>query len=302
MADGVQQYADYYGAIDPRRRLSENMPVGDVFACNQHFSEAVVARDEFYQDFLIPHGQRYVLIAKVLSDDRRDQVIGLMREAGNKPFDQADVDEARRLVGHLGRASRMGSQTAQLRTGAAFEAQAARASAFALIGLDAAGQVVYANAQAELLLRGADCLLARNGGIGAVFGDDELRLHRGVREVRETGCGQSLVLAGQRSGHQSLVLNIAPVPGSGVLITARPRLQPPALSPNALFQAFGLTPAESAAALALCEGKTPEEHAQALGLSMSTVRTQLRAVFEKTQTRRQSETVGLLMGMPPADD
>jgi DNA-binding CsgD family transcriptional regulator len=51
----------------------------------------------------------------------------------------------------------------------------------------------------------------------------------------------------------------------------------------------------------LCDGKTLDEHAQAAGVSMATVRTQLRAVFEKTRTRRQAETVGLLLGMPPAE-
>ena len=311
MTDGVQQYASYYGAIDPRRRLTEDMPAGTVFACHQYFSDAAVSRDEFYQDFLIPRGQRYVLISKVLSDDRRDVVIGLMRDDGNRPYDEAELHEAKRLMSHLGRASRMWSQTQALRTAAAFGAQAARASAFALIGLDGTGKLAYANGHAENLLKDGDCLLGRNGGIGAALGDDDLRLHRAVREVRETGCGLSLALSGLRSGPQSLLLNIAPLQNTGeagpawelsracVLITARLRKQPPGLSPLALFQTFGLTQAESAVALALCEGKTPEEHAQAMGVSMPTVRTQLRAVFEKTQTRRQPEIVGLLLGMPP---
>ena len=59
-----------------------------------------------------------------------------------------------------------------------------------------------------------------------------------------------------------------------------------------------MSSAESAVALALCDGKTPDEHAQASGVSVATVRTQLRAVFEKTQMRRQAETVRLLLGMP----
>jgi len=89
---------------------------------------------------------------------------------------------------------------------------------------------------------------------------------------------------------------------ASVLITARLRSLAARLSPQGLAQAFGLTAAESAVALALCEGKTLDEHAQALGVSVATVRTQLRAVFDKTQTRRQAETVGLLLGMPPGEE
>ena len=314
MSDGVQQYANYYGAIDPRRQLTEEMPVGSVLACHQHFSDAAVSRNEFYQDFLIPRGQRYVLISKLSSDERGDVVIGLMREAGNKPFDDSELHQAQQLVPHLSRASRLWTDTQGLRTAAAFGAQAAQDTAFALIGLDGAGKVAYANGQAERLLKDGDCLVARHGGIGAAIADEDLRLHRVVREVRQTGCGASLALSGLRSGPRSMLLSVAPLssasagaPGSElantcVLITARSRKGATGVSARALAQTFRLTPAESAVALALCEGKTPEEHAHAVGVSLPTVRAQLRSVFEKTQTRRQAEIVGLLLRVPVAGD
>lgn len=314
MSDGVQQYANYYGAIDPRRQLTDEMPVGSVLACHRHFSNAAVSRNEFYQDFLIPGGQRYVLISKLASDERGDVVIGLMREAGNKPFDDSELDRAQQLVPHLSRASRLWTDTQTLRTAAAFGAQAAQATAFALIGLDGAGKLAYANGQAERLLKDGDCLVGRNGGIGAAIAEEDLRLHRVVREVRQTGCGASLALSGLRSGPRSMLLSVAPLSNTSagtsgsqlantcVLITARSRKDATGVSPRALAQSFGLTPAESAVALALCEGKTPEEHAHAAGVSVPTVRAQLRSIFEKTQTRRQAEIVGLLLRTPVAGD
>ena len=311
MTQGVQQYASYYGAIDPRRELVEDMPAGSIIACHQHFSDAAVSRDEFYQDFLIPYGQRYVLACKVLGGDQRDVVVGLMREAGNRPFEEEVLHEARHLIKHLGRASQLWFDTQAMRTAAAFGAKAAHSSAFALIGLDGRGKLVYANDHAESLLKDGDSLLGRNGGIGAAFDDDDVRLHRAVREVRETGCGVSLALSGLRYGPQALLVSITPLSNKGsdsvdwdlsrayVMITARSRRRPTGVSPLALNQAFGLSPAESAVVLALCEGKTPEEHAQAAGVSVATVRTQLRAVFEKTQTRRQPEVVALVLNMRP---
>lgn len=312
MANGVQAYASYYGAIDPRRQLADHVPVASVIACHHHISEASVSRSEFYQDFLIPQGMRYLAAARAVSDDRRDVILGLMREVGNSPYSEAELHEAQRLVSHLSRACRLWRDTGSLRTAAAVGAQAARASAFALIGLDARGKMVYTNAHAEHLLSDGDWLITRNGFVGAALANDDARLRQLVRQVHATGCGVSLSLSGLRSGPQSLLVSIAPLGNrsaaewefsdASVLITARSRRQPPALSPEALAQAFGLTAAESAVALALCEGKTPDEHAQALGVSVTTVRTQLRAVFEKTQTRRQPETVGLLLGMPSVDD
>ena len=91
MAAKVGDYASYYGAIDPRRQLLETMPVGTAFACDRHFSEEAVGRDEFYQDFFIPGGMRYITMARLQDDERRYTVMGLMREVGNRPFDDAEL-------------------------------------------------------------------------------------------------------------------------------------------------------------------------------------------------------------------
>ncbi len=62
---------------------------------------------------------------------------------------------------------------------------------------------------------------------------------------------------------------------------------------------FALSPAEARLARALCHGETLEEYASAQGVKLTTVKTQLRAVFAKTQTDRQVTLVGLITGIPP---
>jgi hypothetical protein len=124
MANGVQAYASYYGAIDPRRQLADHMPVGSLLACHHHISEASVSRSEFYQDFLIPQGMRYLAAARAMSDDRRDVIVSFMREVGNSPYSEAELHEVQRLVSHLSRACRMLMDTGSLRTAAAVGAQA----------------------------------------------------------------------------------------------------------------------------------------------------------------------------------
>ena len=80
---------------------------------------------------------------------------------------------------------------------------------------------------------------------------------------------------------------------SAVLIFARLRRwsQP---SVQLLSRIFGLTPAESRLAAALSDGSTLVQAAKALNISWETARTQLKAVFAKTNTHRQSELVALL--------
>ncbi|MCA0920203.1 helix-turn-helix transcriptional regulator [Pseudooceanicola nanhaiensis] len=59
------------------------------------------------------------------------------------------------------------------------------------------------------------------------------------------------------------------------------------------FRAFGLTRSESAVAHELLSGKTPAETSEATGLSISTVRSYLKTIFDKTGAHRQSELISL---------
>ncbi|KAB2920652.1 MAG: hypothetical protein F9K30_16110 [Dechloromonas sp.] len=70
-------------------------------------------------------------------------------------------------------------------------------------------------------------------------------------------------------------------------------------SARQLMSMFGLSAAEARLARALCHGETLEEFASAQGVKIPTVKTQLRAVFAKTQTDRQVTLVALISGIPP---
>jgi len=63
---------------------------------------------------------------------------------------------------------------------------------------------------------------------------------------------------------------------------------------NLLLCIFGLSPAEARLASFLANGASLEEAALQFGISRETVRNQLKAVFAKTDTHRQSELVALL--------
>jgi DNA-binding CsgD family transcriptional regulator len=68
----------------------------------------------------------------------------------------------------------------------------------------------------------------------------------------------------------------------------------PGPKPALLASAFGLTPAEARLASIVAEGLNPERAADELRISKVTARNQLKAIFAKTGTHRQSELVGRL--------
>lgn len=308
LAKGIEDYAAYYGAIDPRRQMLDSQPVGGVLACHEHFSNEAVSRDEFYQDFLIPAGIRYVAGARVWSGGNEDFVLGLMRDVGNQPFAAESLAEAEQLVAHLGRASQLWADTRALRTASAAGERVAQLRGLAHFGLNSQGELVYANENAEMHLREGSVLRLGRGRLAACDPADDEALGSGVRHVLEhrSGCSR---LIGARSAGGALMVSLAPLDldrGASawnldqavVLVTACRRSYGAAPSPNALGQMYGLSRAEGALAVALCRGDTLQEYADTAGLSVATVRTQLKAIFQKTATSRQAELVSLLLQAP----
>ena len=71
-----------------------------------------------------------------------------------------------------------------------------------------------------------------------------------------------------------------------------PKPGPPAAI---LAKTFRLTPAEAKLACVIARGASPEIAAGELKISRETARNQLKSVFAKTDTHRQSELVALLL-------
>lgn len=82
-----------------------------------------------------------------------------------------------------------------------------------------------------------------------------------------------------------------------LLVAARPGLGPPP-SPLLLGELFGLSPAEARLTARLLRGDDLEAAARALHVSPHTARTQLKAVFAKTDTHRQPELIRHILTSP----
>jgi DNA-binding CsgD family transcriptional regulator len=71
-----------------------------------------------------------------------------------------------------------------------------------------------------------------------------------------------------------------------------PKPGPP---PAILAKTFGLTPSEAKLACIIARGAPPNIAAKELNISRETARNQLKSIFAKTDTHRQSELVALLL-------
>jgi DNA-binding CsgD family transcriptional regulator len=179
-------------------------------------------------------------------------------------------------------------------------APALAAETFDLLGLaalavDAQGRLLYCNAAAARLLHEGRCLARRKDMLSARDGRTQEALEHLMREALSDKRGAA-ILSHPGSGQRLLAITARLERHAAIALFV---VDPRAGADAALIaQIFGLTSAEARLASALGSGTTLGQQAAASGVSMSTVRTQLRHVLAKTGTRRQAELARLLACLP----
>ena len=178
--------------------------------------------------------------------------------------------------------------------------------------VDRHGRVILVNPAAEVILARGDGLLAHQGRLAARRPADAARLARAIGNAAgapsgaEPLAGDATVLVHRADGakpYQVLVCPLArahPAVGLGPSVEVALLVTDPELvrrGGTEVFEAaFDLTPAEARLALRLVEGASLAEAAALSGVSINTVRSQLRRLFEKTGTCRQADLVRVLQG------
>jgi len=167
-----------------------------------------------------------------------------------------------------------------------------------VLAVDGCRRIALRNARARSLLEEGKLFCEYAGNrLHACDAHDDGVLQAALEEIamgRRGRCAARLL--SPLAGGTELHLRALSCNGSGrlalVAIFERRSVEQDALD---LGATFGLTPAEARVAGYLAQGITPKEVAATCGVSLCTVRTQIRTVFAKTGVRRQSDLVRLLL-------
>lgn len=172
--------------------------------------------------------------------------------------------------------------------------------------------VINPNSAAERIFRAEDGLCVRSGRVAATSTRAERELHHAIQNAvtdqhSTTRKGRTLTCA-RPSGKRPYIIHVLPShrpdaderlrqPTALVLIID-PEDEPelPAALSRRLYQ---FTEAEVEVALHIIRGADPEHISEQLSVSLTTVRTHLQHVFDKTGTHRQAQLVRLLLTLSP---
>lgn len=297
-------YADHYAAIDPRRVLLDATAPGAVLPCHRYFDDAFVARDETFQDFMLPHDLHYTAVTRLNPREGDvDLLFGVVRAPREGRFDTETCRLLRqRVVPHLARAARIHHKLLTERREKARLLDTIHALDWAALVIEHNGRIVGMNRAAERLLIAGDGVSAVAGRLVASRADDAVALARAV-----AGAATATVLTIRRAPPRNpfwltaiplgarAAGNIGHARPAVALFIAETRHEPPQ---DRFARAFGLTPAEARLACGLVAGKTLEVLAAEHGVARNTLRVQMQSVFRKTGAARQAELASILLGLP----
>lgn len=258
-----------------------------------------IAKSPYYQEFLARHQLRWFAGLRIGVGDEV-WCLSLQRAVNHDAF---QGDEMRRLLGwtaRLSSAARLAREMQRQRLGGLFDGLDFMQVPALLV--DQAGRVVCLNARAEALV--GPGLDVRHGRVVVGCPRAQAALDRALSR-RPDRPGHHLVfepIALDRPGQPPLVLRVIRLAavdshpfGPGHTLIMVDDLAAGLIPPHRVVrQVWGLTEAEAGVALSIAAGCDIDETARRLGISRETVRSQLKAVFAKTGTGRQSELVALL--------
>jgi DNA-binding CsgD family transcriptional regulator len=257
-------------------------------------------REPIYRDMWRPLGIGWAMATAIPIATGENTMIVLSRRTEDGPFERAAAESLDELRPHLARSVMMSARLGLERARMAGEALAALG--IPALVMDEAGKVLDANTLIEssndyLIWRAFDRVRLKDNAA-------DLQLHNAIADSPSAAGVRSFPMRNE-GGSNLRVAHIIPIRLSARDIFVRcafvfaimPLTRPQAPPVELVQSLFDLTPAEARVARGLASGKTTEDIASDSGVALSTVRTQMRSVLEKTGCARQVDVVSLLSGI-----
>jgi DNA-binding CsgD family transcriptional regulator len=313
-------YKDYWAFRNPLWDNATALPAGEVFSLDTLMPRQDFVKTPVFNEWWTTADYGLEMLgANLLAEDKVSSLICVVNARGGDPpaCEQARIFEA--ALRHIVRAARIHRQlwTLDLMHGAAPERLESLRQGAILV--DAAANVLFANAPARAVLEKGDGLVLKGGCLASTGGADTLQrlIASCAREVGPLHGPLGGELGVRRGpNRRCLLVTVTPFrskdPAPGIPWLG---LRPPAaivtvddpetgrrqLAQN-LHNRFGLTGAETGLAAEILKGDGRAAAARRRGVSDATARAQLSSIFEKTGTHRQAELVHLLFELADKGD
>lgn len=296
----LRDYVEF-APLDPAPAKFAAQPIGVATTSDRMFSSVYLRTSTFLHEFLRPRGVDATLAAPLLSAAGRFAIVGVHQGIAQDRFEDDDLERLERLAPHLGRALQIRRLFLQNEKRVlALEAMLDRNSA-GLIGLSDDPVPLFVNDAARAIAAAKDGIgIDRDGR--PLVADRRATKHLAEMEaqVRRGGAG-GVVRVQRPSGRSAYAVLIAPLPAmedillrrqrGGVLIAIHDPDRRPPVTAQRLAQLLFVPIGAAKVIEALLNGVDLKDYAEQEGISPNTVKFHLKAAFNSTGVRRQTDLV-----------
>ncbi|GGP26861.1 helix-turn-helix transcriptional regulator [Silvimonas amylolytica] len=305
----MSRYVDYAGE-DMLARHIMTAPIAHFYASNLDLPNPErLPETRFFREWVAAQGMACAAGGVVLQEGPWTTMLFLHRGPDHPPFSREEMIRANRLVPHLQRAFQMRQRFGEQQNAVELLSGGLAVLAMPTFLFNEHQQAIYYNRSAEQLLANQNDLRLDGGRLLARQRPLTHKLDLAISNAVRASQGNSADLNGlvllPRANRQPLMLLASPLrmhtvqatQGAALLFAFDPETHR-GIAVEMVGQLFALSEAEAELAVALCSGSTLAETADLRGTSINTVKSQLKNIFLKTGTKRQSDLVSLLLASP----
>jgi DNA-binding CsgD family transcriptional regulator len=301
----MDEYLDGMVPLDPTVRYLVDHPNRSIV----HDGLVIGERDKDRHPYYDWHGRhsdtRFRLVGQVCPAPVVQAGVALHRTRQAGRYELRDIEQFAAVHRHLERALSIGFRLGSLGTMQRCTTELLDRNPAAIVLLDERKRVVYANRNADALHSDNDGIKLSVDGLSLLRKQDNDRLQRLIAHVLSMSASSGGAMQASRpSAKRPYVILISPVarrypalstlrPAVSIVITDPTRQRQ--VSSDRLRAAFGLTPAEARLAAHLAAGEELRAAADKLGITYGTARARLADIYQRTETRRQTELITLLL-------
>ncbi|MBX3455918.1 hypothetical protein [Ferrovibrio sp.] len=310
-AKSLSDYENYFHARDPYVEAGLKAGIGIPLLSHEVITERDFLKSELYYDFGKRIGVCHLVGAMLPINASSIGGIGIHRAHDRPVFSPEDKQNFGLLLPHLIRALQMHHRLNGIDRQRQIGFEALEALGIGVVAVNEFGKVLFANRVASALLQTGQGITISQGHLRAEIAARNPPLQKAMQDAGRMRRGTSISAGGlialpRRMG-EPLSLLICPAPadalggdldGTTAIIFVNNPDSERSPSHAALMSQFGLTPAEAKLAAGLLDGDQLEEYASRSGVSLHTVKTQLKQVFAKTGCTRQAEFIRLALSNP----
>jgi DNA-binding CsgD family transcriptional regulator len=307
-------YNEYYGANDPYAEPAIKLHGVGLIQGDELVSRTDLLKSELYNDLLAPYDLAHMTLISCRGSMPAGQVFPLWRSPKHGPMDAASIHLLQMLVPHMQTALLLRAKVAASHAPKLFSETALDAMGIAAILVNWTGGIRHMNQLAAAHLKRANGLTVHNGRLKAMDPQEDAQLQflivaaSGEKHASASlpGGAMKILLPRERT---SLQVSVVPAPeqfhqigGPYALVFIGDPSSPPKSRAALMRQLYRLTPVEARLSDLLLQGLEVRDAAEQLGTTLETARFHLKRVLAKTDTRRQTELMRLMLSLPGMPD